>query len=47
MTYRIKLRGYRVKNGKVEKIQGYGLDASAKIKQRTSKKVRAVRRMEG
>lgn len=34
MTYRIKLRGYRVKNGKVEKIQGYGLDASKVIRQK-------------
>jgi len=38
------LRGYRIKNGKVEKVKGYGLNTSAKIKQRTSKRVRVVKR---
>jgi hypothetical protein len=38
------LKGYRVKNGKLEKIKGYGLDASAKAKQRKSKRVRVVKK---
>lgn len=38
------LRGYRIKNGKVEKISGYGLDASKRIKQKTSKRVRVTKR---
>lgn len=40
------LRGYRItKSGKVEKISGYGLDFSKKIKQKHSKKVKAVKRI--
>lgn len=39
------LRGYRItKSGKVEKISGYGLDASKRIKQKTSKRVRVTKR---
>lgn len=38
------LRGYRIKNGKVEKISGYGLNTSAKIKQKKSKRVRVAKR---
>lgn len=39
------LRGYRItKSGKVEKIKGYGLDASKRIKQKTSKRVRVTKR---
>lgn len=38
------LRGYRIKNGKVEKISGYRLDASKRIKQKTSKRVRVTKR---
>lgn len=38
------LRGYRIKNGKVEKIAGYGLNTSAKIKQKKSKRVRVAKR---
>lgn len=39
------LRGYRItKSGKVEKIYGYGLDASKRIKQKTSKRVRVTKR---
>ena len=38
------LRGYRIKNGKVEKISGYGLNTSAKIKQKKSKRVRVTKR---
>jgi len=36
--------GYRLKGGKVEKIAGYGLDASAKIRAKKSKKQKVVRR---
>ena len=39
------LRGYRIKNGKVGKISGYGLDFSKKLKQKHSKKVKAVKRI--
>ena len=42
--YGTRLKGYSEKDGKVEKIKGFGLDASAKIKQRKSKKVRPVKR---
>lgn len=38
------LRGYRIKNGKVEKISGYGLNTSAKIKQKRSRKIKVVKR---
>lgn len=39
------LRGYRInKNGKVEKISGYGLDTSAKIRAMKSKRVKVVKR---
>ena len=39
------LRGYRItKSGKVEKISGYGLNTSAKIKQKKSKRVRVAKR---
>ncbi len=47
MTRPLTLKGYRIKNGKVEKVHGYGMNASQKIRQRTSKKVRPTRRMEG
>lgn len=36
----ITLKGYTIKDGKVVKIAGYGLNASARIAQRKSKKVR-------
>jgi hypothetical protein len=42
--HRIALKGVRIKNGKLERVFGYGLDASAKIKQRKSKKQRVTRR---
>lgn len=46
--HKVKLTGYRItKAGKVEKIQGYGMNASAKIQQRKSKRVRATRRAPG
>lgn len=38
------LRGYRIKNGKVEKIAAYGLDASKRIKQKKSKRVTVKRK---
>jgi hypothetical protein len=38
--------GYRIgKSGKVERIPGYGLDASRKAQQRRSKKSRPSRRL--
>ncbi len=39
------LRGYRIKNGKVEKIKGYGLDAAARIRQKKSKKAKPIKRV--
>ena len=42
--YGTRLKGYSEKAGKVEKIPGYGLDASKKIKQRKSKKVKPAKR---
>jgi hypothetical protein len=42
--YGTRLKGYTAKGGKVEKIKGYGLDASAKIRQKKSKKVKPVKR---
>lgn len=42
--YGTRLKGYTAKGNKVEKITGYGLDASAKIRQKKSKKVRPVKR---
>jgi hypothetical protein len=39
------LRGYRIKNGKIEKMKGHGLDASAKIRQRKSKKITVKRKL--
>lgn len=44
---RTKLKGYVVKNGKVERVAGYGLDASAKIRQRKSKRIRPTKRAPG
>ena len=38
------LRGYRIRDGKIEKVHTYGLDASARIRQKKSKKVRVVKR---
>ena len=42
--YGTRLKGYSEKAGKIEKIPGYGLDASKKIKQRKSKKVKPAKR---
>lgn len=39
------VKGYRLKDGKVERIAGYGLSASAKIaKRKADKKPRVVSR---
>jgi hypothetical protein len=41
----VPVKGFRIKGGKVEKIAGYGLDASAKLaRRRKSKKPRVVAR---
>lgn len=46
--HKIKLPGFRfAKNGNLERIPSYRLNASAAIAQKKSKKVRAVRKMEG
>lgn len=39
------LKGYRLKDGKIQKISGFGLNASAKIKQKKSKKQKPIRRV--
>lgn len=39
------IKGYRLKNGKIEKVTGYGLNASAKIaKKKRDKKPKVVAR---
>ena len=42
--HKIKLRGYRIKDGRVVKVAGFGLDTSAKIRQKKSKKTKPVKR---
>jgi hypothetical protein len=42
--HRISLKGFRIKDGKLERVPGYGMNASQKIKQRTSKRMRPVKR---
>lgn len=42
--HKIKLCGFRLRDGKVERVPGYGMNASQKIKQRTSKRMRPVKR---
>lgn len=37
------IKGYAIKDGKLIKIAGYGLNASAKIAQKKSKKIRPRR----
>jgi hypothetical protein len=45
MTRPIPVKGYKIKGGKVEKIAGYGLDASAKLaKRKAAKNPRVVAR---
>lgn len=41
---KIALRGYRIKDGKLERIPGFGLSASMKIQQKKSKKQKPIRR---
>ena len=43
MTRSIRIPGFKLKDGKVEK-SGHKLDVSAKIRQRKSKKQKVVRR---
>jgi hypothetical protein len=38
------IKGYRIRDGKIEKVSGYGLDTSAKIRQRKSKRVKPIKR---
>jgi hypothetical protein len=47
MTRPIRVPGFRLKNEKLEKIAGFKLNASAKIRQRTSKRQRVVKRSPG
>lgn len=47
MTRSIRLPGFTLKNGKLEKIPSYRLNVSARIAQRKSKKVRVGRRAPG
>lgn len=44
--HKITLKGFRLnkKTGRIERIPGYGLDESAKQRQRSSKKTKVVRR---
>lgn len=39
----IRIGGFTIKDGKVVRINGYGLNASAKIAQQKSKKIRVGR----
>lgn len=39
------VKGFKIKDGKLVKIAGYGLNASAKIAQKKSKRARPVRRI--
>lgn len=43
MTHRIPIKGYRLKDGKLEK-NPQRLDASARIRQRSSKKITVKRK---
>jgi hypothetical protein len=47
MTRSIRLPGFTLKNGKLEKVPSYRLNVSAKIRQRKSKRVRVTRRAPG
>lgn len=44
--HKISLRGFRVnkKTGRIEKIEGFGLNTTAKIARKKSKKTKVVRR---
>ncbi len=43
--HRISMKGFKIRDGKVEKISGYGLKTSAKIKQKKSKKTKPIKRV--
>lgn len=42
--HRISLKGFRIKDGKLQRIPGYGFDAAARIRQKKSKKVTVKRK---
>lgn len=43
--HKITLKGFRIdKSGKVKRIAGYGLDTSAKLRQKKSKRVKVKRK---
>lgn len=42
-TNGVAVRGFTIKDGKVVKIPGFGLNASAKIAQKHSKRVRPTK----
>jgi hypothetical protein len=44
MTRSTRIPGYQVKGSKVEKVKGYKMNVSQKIRQKKSKKVRVTRR---
>jgi hypothetical protein len=39
----VQIRGFTIKDGKVIRIPGYGLNASAKIAQKKSKRIKPAR----
>lgn len=47
MTRSIRLPGFKLKNGKLERIPSYRMNVSARIAQRKSKRVRVSRRCPG
>lgn len=42
--HRISLKGFKLKDGKLQRISGYGLSASMKLQQKKSKRTRPVKR---
>jgi hypothetical protein len=42
--HKIKLRGFRLKDGKLERVPGYGLSTSMKLQQKKSRKVKPTKR---
>lgn len=45
MTRRVTLPGFRMKNGKLERVASYRKNVSQRIAERKSKKPRVVRRV--
>ncbi len=45
MTRRIALQGFRLKNGRLERVASYRKNVSQRIAERKSKKPRVVRRV--